>query len=85
MPHFGQSPGLSDSTPGHIGQKYFAVVEVFFILKGACFLSKMERVLFIASVAEDEADERLLPAARELIERIIFALLEPKHALSIFV
>jgi hypothetical protein len=24
MPHFGQSPGLSDSTPGHIGQKYFA-------------------------------------------------------------
>ncbi len=23
MPHFGQSPGLSDSTPGHIGQKYF--------------------------------------------------------------
>jgi hypothetical protein len=25
MPHFGQSPGFSDSTPGHIGQKYFAV------------------------------------------------------------
>jgi hypothetical protein len=24
IPHFGQSPGLSDSTPGHIGQKYFA-------------------------------------------------------------
>ena len=27
MPHFGQSPGLSDSTPGHIGQKYFAVAD----------------------------------------------------------
>lgn len=24
IPHFGQSPGLSDTTPGHIGQKYFA-------------------------------------------------------------
>jgi hypothetical protein len=24
MPHFGQSPRLSDSTPAHIGQKYFA-------------------------------------------------------------
>ena len=23
MPHFGQSPGLSEATPGHIGQKYF--------------------------------------------------------------
>jgi hypothetical protein len=23
MPHFGQSPGWSDSTPGHIGQQYF--------------------------------------------------------------
>jgi hypothetical protein len=29
MPHFGQMPGLSDSTPGHIGQKYFAVAEGF--------------------------------------------------------
>jgi hypothetical protein len=29
MPHFGQSPGLSDSTPGHIGQKYFAADEGF--------------------------------------------------------
>ena len=27
MPHFGQSPGSSDSTPGHIGQKYFADAE----------------------------------------------------------
>ena len=27
MPHFGQAPGRSDSTPGHIGQKYFAVAE----------------------------------------------------------
>lgn len=27
MPHFGQSPGVSDSTPGHIGQKYFAFAE----------------------------------------------------------
>jgi hypothetical protein len=26
MPHFGQVPGESLSTPGHIGQKYFAVV-----------------------------------------------------------
>jgi hypothetical protein len=25
MPHFGQLPGESLSTPGHIGQKYFAV------------------------------------------------------------
>jgi hypothetical protein len=25
MPHFGQVPGESLSTPGHIGQKYFAV------------------------------------------------------------
>jgi hypothetical protein len=24
MPHFGQLPGVSLSTPGHIGQKYFA-------------------------------------------------------------
>jgi hypothetical protein len=24
MPHFEQSPGLSDSMPGHIGQKYLA-------------------------------------------------------------
>ena len=24
MPHFGQMPGESLSTPGHIGQKYFA-------------------------------------------------------------
>jgi hypothetical protein len=24
IPHFGHSPGSSDSTPGHIGQKYFA-------------------------------------------------------------
>ena len=24
MPHFAQTPGLSDSMPGHIGQKYFA-------------------------------------------------------------
>jgi len=24
MPHLGQSPGRSDSTPSHIGQKYFA-------------------------------------------------------------
>jgi hypothetical protein len=24
MPHLGQSPGFSDSTPGHIGQKYLA-------------------------------------------------------------
>jgi hypothetical protein len=24
MPHFGQKPGESLSTPGHIGQKYFA-------------------------------------------------------------
>ncbi len=22
MPHFGQVPGWSDSTPGHMGQKY---------------------------------------------------------------
>jgi len=27
MPHFGQSPGLSDSTPSHIGQKYLAEAE----------------------------------------------------------
>ena len=27
MPHFGHAPGLSDSTPGHIGQKYFAAAE----------------------------------------------------------
>jgi hypothetical protein len=26
MPHFGQLPGDSLSTPGHMGQKYFAVV-----------------------------------------------------------
>lgn len=25
MPHFAQTPGLSDSMPGHIGQKYFCV------------------------------------------------------------
>ena len=24
MPHFGQSPGTSETTPSHIGQKYFA-------------------------------------------------------------
>jgi hypothetical protein len=24
MPHFGQVPSVSPSTPGHIGQKYFA-------------------------------------------------------------
>jgi hypothetical protein len=24
MPHLGQLPGASDSTPGHIGQKYLA-------------------------------------------------------------
>ena len=24
MPHFGQTPGFSDSTPGHIGQTYSA-------------------------------------------------------------
>ena len=24
MPHFGQSPGPSETTPSHIGQKYFA-------------------------------------------------------------
>jgi hypothetical protein len=24
IPHFGQSPGLSLTTPSHIGQKYFA-------------------------------------------------------------
>jgi hypothetical protein len=29
MPHFGQSPGWSDSTPGHIGQKYFATADGF--------------------------------------------------------
>ena len=29
IPHFGQSPGLSDSTPGHIGQKYFAAADGF--------------------------------------------------------
>jgi len=29
IPHFGQVPGLSDSTPGHIGQKYFAAAEGF--------------------------------------------------------
>ena len=27
MPHFGQSPGTSDSTPGHIGQKNFAAAD----------------------------------------------------------
>jgi hypothetical protein len=27
MPHFGQSPEVSDSTPGHIGQKYLAATE----------------------------------------------------------
>jgi hypothetical protein len=27
MPHFGQMPGESLSTPGHIGQKYFPVEE----------------------------------------------------------
>jgi hypothetical protein len=27
MPHFGQSPGVSLSTPGHMGQKYFATAE----------------------------------------------------------
>jgi hypothetical protein len=26
MPHIGQAPGLSLSTPSHIGQKYFAAV-----------------------------------------------------------
>jgi hypothetical protein len=31
MPHFGQSPGLSDSTPGHIGQQYFAPDEDFMV------------------------------------------------------
>jgi hypothetical protein len=31
MPHFGHSPGWSDSTPGHIGQKNFAVAEGFAI------------------------------------------------------
>jgi RNA polymerase sigma factor (sigma-70 family) len=29
MPHLGQSPGLSDSTPAHIGQKYLADAEGF--------------------------------------------------------
>jgi hypothetical protein len=29
MPHLGQSPGFSDSTPGHIGQKYLAFAEGF--------------------------------------------------------
>ena len=24
IPHFGQTPGLTDSMPGHISQKYFA-------------------------------------------------------------
>jgi hypothetical protein len=27
MPHFGHAPDLSDSTPEHIGQKYFAAAE----------------------------------------------------------
>jgi hypothetical protein len=27
IPHFAQSPAVSDSTPGHIGQKYRAAVE----------------------------------------------------------
>lgn len=27
MPHFGHAPGLSLSTPGHIGQKYCAAAE----------------------------------------------------------
>jgi hypothetical protein len=29
MPHFGQSPARSDSTPAHIGQKYFAAADGF--------------------------------------------------------
>ena len=27
MPHFGQSPGVADSTPGHMEQKYLAADE----------------------------------------------------------
>jgi hypothetical protein len=36
MPHFGQSPGLSDSTPGHIGQKYFAPADGFTSSSAVC-------------------------------------------------
>jgi hypothetical protein len=36
MPHFGQSPGLSDSTPGHIGQKYFAAAAEGFTIAPPC-------------------------------------------------
>jgi hypothetical protein len=35
MPHFGQSPGLSDSTPGHMGQKYFAAAEGLAVMMAA--------------------------------------------------
>ncbi len=35
MPHFGQSLGCSDSTPGHIGQKYFAAAAGFIAASAA--------------------------------------------------
>jgi hypothetical protein len=42
MPHFGQSPGLSDSTPGHIGQKYVAAAEGFTIAPPCSWQQQVE-------------------------------------------
>ena len=37
------------------------------------FLRQIESVLFVPSITENESDERLLPAAHQLIERKIVA------------
>jgi hypothetical protein len=56
MPHFGQSPGLSDSMPGHIGQKYRAAEEpcTAFVSRGSA-ASCPHPQQWWPSVAEDSS------------------------------
>ena len=66
IPHFGQSPGSSDSTPGHIGQKYFAPAAGMTAAGPPPPPQQLEFAGGTAAAADDDGDRTvLLDAATE--------------------
>ncbi len=49
MPHLGQSPGVADSTPGHIGQKNFAPDEGWIASEESCSWPPQQDLAFTGS------------------------------------
>ena len=69
MPHLGQSPGVADSTPGHIGQKNFAPDEGWIASEESCSWPPQQDLAFTGSGSGSGRGEGL---RRGLIRPLLF-------------